>query len=343
MSTFTLTITNLMKKVALSLLFLLPLISFAQAEVLNTKTETLSSNAYQETPLESENIIYLGEALFNTTTGKIITPKEKSIIVADRNLKSRFFAVDPLSQEYPFYTPYSFSGNKVIHAVELEGLEELIFHKNFHQQSTLQDVYTSNDHLDRIISSISKEDKARTQKIHFISADFSSGAFKHAGGATLNLLDEVKWQKGYLKWANENTDATINFYKKEKARSNDLNRFLSNSGLNAEQVLKDGKNGIVHYLVGVNEAFSINAGTSDKNLTVLAKIFFHEVEAHLKDQLEGDLLKPQKDHEKFGNTTMNKKSDGSFTFPTTEDSPAETTFNAIDETVENGCKKENCN
>ncbi len=36
----------------------------------------------------------------------------------------RFFAVDPLTKEYPWYTPYSFSGNKVIHAVELEGLEE---------------------------------------------------------------------------------------------------------------------------------------------------------------------------------------------------------------------------
>ena len=36
----------------------------------------------------------------------------------------RFFAVDPLFKDYPHYTPYSFSGNKVIHAIELEGLEE---------------------------------------------------------------------------------------------------------------------------------------------------------------------------------------------------------------------------
>ncbi|WP_264559115.1 polymorphic toxin type 43 domain-containing protein [Flavobacterium sp. N2270] len=37
----------------------------------------------------------------------------------------RFFAVDPLTHKYPHYTPYSFSGNKVIHAIELEGLEEI--------------------------------------------------------------------------------------------------------------------------------------------------------------------------------------------------------------------------
>ena len=36
----------------------------------------------------------------------------------------RFFAVDPLAISYPYYTPYSFSGNKVIAFGEIEGLEE---------------------------------------------------------------------------------------------------------------------------------------------------------------------------------------------------------------------------
>ena len=35
----------------------------------------------------------------------------------------RFFAVDPLSDTYPFWSPYAFSGNQVIHSVEIEGLE----------------------------------------------------------------------------------------------------------------------------------------------------------------------------------------------------------------------------
>lgn len=38
----------------------------------------------------------------------------------------RFFATDPLEKKYPYYTPYQFSGNKVIHAIELEGLEEIV-------------------------------------------------------------------------------------------------------------------------------------------------------------------------------------------------------------------------
>jgi len=36
---------------------------------------------------------------------------------------NRFFAVDPLTPVYPHYSPYSFSGNRVIDAIELEGLE----------------------------------------------------------------------------------------------------------------------------------------------------------------------------------------------------------------------------
>ncbi|MEC3906135.1 papain fold toxin domain-containing protein [Tamlana sp. 2201CG12-4] len=35
----------------------------------------------------------------------------------------RFFAVDPLERDYPYYSPYVFSGNKVIQFKELEGLE----------------------------------------------------------------------------------------------------------------------------------------------------------------------------------------------------------------------------
>ena len=35
----------------------------------------------------------------------------------------RFFSVDPMAVEFPFYSPYAFSGNHVIHATELEGLE----------------------------------------------------------------------------------------------------------------------------------------------------------------------------------------------------------------------------
>ena len=40
----------------------------------------------------------------------------------------KFLSVDPLTKEYPWYTPYQFAGNKPILAVDLDGLEEEIFH-----------------------------------------------------------------------------------------------------------------------------------------------------------------------------------------------------------------------
>lgn len=38
----------------------------------------------------------------------------------------RFLSVDPLTKEYPFYTPYQFAGNKPIVAIDIDGLEEWI-------------------------------------------------------------------------------------------------------------------------------------------------------------------------------------------------------------------------
>jgi len=47
----------------------------------------------------------------------------------------RFFAVDPLSQEYPWNSVYAFSENQVIHSIELEGAEKKIVTKWFETQS----------------------------------------------------------------------------------------------------------------------------------------------------------------------------------------------------------------
>ncbi len=70
----------------------------------------------------------------------------------------RFFAVDPLSPQYPHYTPYSFSGNKVIAFMELEGLEELDFkvHMAIHQGKPLTGIvsYTFDWYNDKAKSKV---------------------------------------------------------------------------------------------------------------------------------------------------------------------------------------------
>lgn len=37
---------------------------------------------------------------------------------------ARFLSIDPLTKDYPWYTPYQFAGNKPICAIDLDGLEE---------------------------------------------------------------------------------------------------------------------------------------------------------------------------------------------------------------------------
>ena len=53
----------------------------------------------------------------------------------------RFFATDPLAISYPFYSPYAFSGNRVIDAVELEGKEPEIYVTKIETGHTLVRVY----------------------------------------------------------------------------------------------------------------------------------------------------------------------------------------------------------
>jgi RHS repeat-associated protein len=38
----------------------------------------------------------------------------------------KFLSVDPLTKDYPWYTPYQFAGNKPIWAIDLDGLEEFL-------------------------------------------------------------------------------------------------------------------------------------------------------------------------------------------------------------------------
>ncbi len=48
----------------------------------------------------------------------------------------RFFAVDPLAAKYPYNSPYAFIENRVIDAVELEGLEKYQVNQQFPLSST---------------------------------------------------------------------------------------------------------------------------------------------------------------------------------------------------------------
>jgi len=49
---------------------------------------------------------------------------------------ARFLSVDPLSSQFPWYTPYQFAGNKPINSIDIDGLEDIEVHDINNTQKT---------------------------------------------------------------------------------------------------------------------------------------------------------------------------------------------------------------
>ena len=65
----------------------------------------------------------------------------------------RFFAVDPLSGMYPYNSPYAFSENRVIDAIELEGMElKLTFNSKYasDQMKEALELYNSDGNFEEL-------------------------------------------------------------------------------------------------------------------------------------------------------------------------------------------------
>ncbi len=60
---------------------------------------------------------------------------------------ARFFSIDPLTKQFPWYSPYQFAGNKPIIALDLDGKEEVIVVNKYSngKQDGPQKTYTNKD------------------------------------------------------------------------------------------------------------------------------------------------------------------------------------------------------
>jgi len=100
----------------------------------------------------------------------------------------RFFARDPLESKYPFYSPYSFSGNKVISNTELEGLEEMLAIVD-HETGQPKIMTTTGKELTMIIINASLDligDAASSYSIKIALAELSKGNLRTNTGKTYN-------------------------------------------------------------------------------------------------------------------------------------------------------------
>ncbi|WP_347067851.1 RHS repeat-associated core domain-containing protein [Flavobacterium sp. WV_118_3] len=105
----------------------------------------------------------------------------------------RFFAVDPLSRDYPFYSPYQFNGNSPIMSVELEGLEPSA-DPNQNQQTT-SEIWVNKDgstttKLDEVVIKLQPKTESTADKIN-IWVDKNIGQVSRSiAGKINNLVDD---------------------------------------------------------------------------------------------------------------------------------------------------------
>ncbi|MDF2833929.1 RHS repeat-associated core domain-containing protein [Chryseobacterium indoltheticum] len=94
----------------------------------------------------------------------------------------RFFNIDPLAEKYPTWTSFAFSGDRVIDARELEGLEPDIINNsngkmevNYYTKVIPKEGVTEqqvNNHLSEISTILSQNESLKINMIHSETATF---------------------------------------------------------------------------------------------------------------------------------------------------------------------------
>lgn len=98
----------------------------------------------------------------------------------------RFFAIDPLTKDYPWNSPYAFSENIVINAIELEGLESKV---------SIYGAGIKRDKNGRIIEKHEAQFKSESNKD--VALENANAAYAvHNKTALLNTLSELSAKEG---------------------------------------------------------------------------------------------------------------------------------------------------
>jgi len=188
----------------------------------------------------------------------------------------KFLSVDPLTKSFPWYTPYQFAGNKPIVAIDLDGLEELVYTKMF--TSFFKDKYfkiiNHSAILTEYISKISDPNKAQNTIIFIVAP-----ILNHADAISIDLKAAAdilnKKDAGYL-----DPEALAAYGEV----FNDWENAIQETGMSREQILSSDKN-LFAIAVDVQQ---FGRSNTEEGLGSLLKDFFHEIEAHMINNVNGN-------------------------------------------------------
>jgi RHS repeat-associated protein len=114
----------------------------------------------------------------------------------------KFLSVDPLTQSYPWYTPYQFAGNMPIAAIDLDGLEEyLVINKYFKDSRGRSHIYVTDY---QFIQSKSRVDITANSAINFGNYEAKNGVLRNNNNsynATSSSIKNERWGKTKIRAA----------------------------------------------------------------------------------------------------------------------------------------------
>ncbi len=197
---------------------------------------------------------------------------------SDKKSAQRFLSVDPLAAKYPYNGVYNFSENRVVDAVELEGLEKIIITDALNKEKYMGNMWkiiNNNSKLRNIYYSISRADRMSTQMVIFGILPTDNTNNSNRLGLTLHRMAGAvnAFKKGFH-FSNEN------LYKK----------IFKLNNLDGNKLIKNYSKGRKIWFVGLDPA---DVG---KNAIKGTKTLMHEINQHLKNDLNGKNISQELEH-----------------------------------------------
>ena len=106
----------------------------------------------------------------------------------------RFLSIDPLAGKYPHNSPYAFSENRVIDAVELEGLEEVPYNEAARRER-------------EGLAPILKKSEWRNEDRHSASGTFAAAAEYNTSTLNWQVYEPINQVHNYYQWADNKFQA----------------------------------------------------------------------------------------------------------------------------------------
>lgn len=119
----------------------------------------------------------------------------------------RFFTVDPLQSDFPWNSSYAFSENKVIHAIELEGLEAYVLNSEseeytYNQTATENNVPKGYEYVGPSILDVTADYAARNPLLSFFGYDPPFEGGRVNGPDEVYATPDKEWKIGNFTIAN---------------------------------------------------------------------------------------------------------------------------------------------